>query len=105
MSACPGKQHSLWHGNPDQRKERLRPSSGGPLCYDVCVTMGLTHAQESDEEFGAAVKKELTSALKDKAEGTPLALADAARDAEAFRRCARLGTAVGAQFAFGLFVA
>ncbi len=71
----------------------------------MCVTTGLAHAQESDEAFGAAVKKELTSALKDKAEGTPLALADAARDAEAFRRCARLGTALGTQFAFGLFVA
>ena len=44
--------------------------------------------QEDDSDFGAAVKKELTSALKAKAEGSALALADAARDAEAFRRCA-----------------
>ncbi|KAK9834021.1 hypothetical protein WJX81_003652 [Elliptochloris bilobata] len=41
---------------------------------------------EGDTAFGAAVKKELTSALKGKAEGSALALADAARDAEAFRR-------------------
>ncbi len=45
--------------------------------------------QEDGTAFGAAVKKELTSALKAKAEGSALALADAARDAEAFRRCAR----------------
>ena len=45
--------------------------------------------QEDGTAFGAAVKKELTSALKSKAEGSALALADAARDAEAFRRCAR----------------
>lgn len=46
--------------------------------------------QEDDSVFTAAVKKELTSALKGKAEGSVLALADAARDAEAFRRCASI---------------
>lgn len=48
--------------------------------------------QEDDSVFGAAVKKELTSALKAKAEGSALALADAARDADAFRRCACIST-------------
>ena len=57
------------------------------LCSRVMAHHGM---QEDDTVFGAAVKKELTSALKGKAEGSALALADAARDAEAFRRCARI---------------